>query len=231
MLRFTGCAIVVLYALTATASAEKISFQPSGGLETALDWSDPSVQQAVIAAAPVDWHDTPGADVWWVTLEGQRIQVQVFPALERPGNGEPGCCVHFVVGDSEFWLKIKGLSSPPPAKVGAGQNISHPPGENGHGPVRPLESLKPVTTWPDGAAGESILPDEGLLSHLAPSGDPLNSSGSSSGSSGAERLESEGGSTESQVALAQVPEPGLLMLMGLGAAALKRARTRPLRVR
>ena len=233
MLRFSGCALVVLYAFTATASAEKISFRPSTGLETALDWSDPSVQQAVMTAAPMDWHDTPGADVWWVTLEGQRVQVQVFPRLDRPGNNEPGCCVHFVLGDSEFWLKIENLSSPQPAPVGADQNTSRASGKNGRVPVRPLESSKGVTTWPGAASGDPGLAHEGMLSHLAPPGDPLNSSTSSGGgSSEAERLESEGGSTQSQLVGAQVPEPGLLVLMGLGAAAaLRRGRTRRLTIR
>ena len=207
MLRFTGCAIVVLYALTAIASAEKISFRPSGALETALDWSDPLVQQAVMAAAPMDWYDTPGADVWWVTLQGQRIQVQVFPALERPGNGQPGCCVHFVVRDSEFWLKVKAVSPPSrPGQVEADQNISHPSGKD----------------------GVVDVVDEAMASDLGPPGDPFNSSDSAGGDSAdAERLESDGASTQPQLLATQVPEPGLLVLMGLGAAAaLGRGRTR-----
>jgi hypothetical protein len=235
MLRFSGCALVVLYALTVSASAEKISFRPSGGFETTVNWSDPSVQQAVIAAAPTDWHDTPGADVWWVTLEGQRFQVQVFPTLERPGAGEPNCCLHFAVDDTEFWLRIKPASSQQlPGQVVPEHSASQSSGQSGHAPIAVLETLMPITPWlPGGAPGDALFVDEAvvlsptLLEHLLPS-----SGSGSTGESKDERVESEGASIESEFVVAQVPEPALLVLMGLGAAAaLRRGRTRGRMVR
>jgi hypothetical protein len=226
MLRFSGCALIVLYALTVTASAETISFQPTGAFEVAVDLTDATLQPAVITAAPTDWHDTSGADVWWVTLDGQRFQVQVFPALERPGAGEPNCCLHFTVDDTEFWLKVLAVSSLRPSAEGAAEESpAQSSGGNAPDLMAVLEALMPH--WSSGAAGDPRLVHEAMVLGPRLREDLFTSSSpGAGGESQAEQLQSEGGSPESQFVLAQVPEPGLLMLMGLGAAtALRRART------
>lgn len=227
MLRFPGCALIVLYALTATASAEKISFPLSGDFEAVPDWSDPLVRQAVITAAPSDWRDTPGADVWWVTLDGQRFQVQVFPALERPGAGEPGCCLHFAVDDTEFWLKVQAVASQRPSAQGtAEEGSAQSAGRNVSDVIAVLETLTPLTPSPGGASEAPLLVREAMVLGPLFREDLFTPSGPiAGGESEAGHPTSESGS-ESQFVLAQVPEPGFLALMGLGAAAaLRRART------
>src|SRR5688572_11539672 len=105
MLRCAVWLVVVLCAFAPSASAERITIKQQL-LDTEIDLTalDPAVEAAILAAS--GWGETPGADVWWVSLEDMRLMVKVFSTLQRPGNGEPQCCLQFTVEDTEFWLKL-----------------------------------------------------------------------------------------------------------------------------
>ena len=132
MFRYAVGSFLVICAFAGSAWAEKIGLPKNGALLTSglsLDVSDPLVQAAVIAAAPADWRASSGADVWWASINGFDVHVQVFPTLSRPGNGNPQCCLSFVQGDTEFWLKVHGSlgGGLPPGGLTPG---GLPPGSN-----------------------------------------------------------------------------------------------------
>ena len=240
MLRCSGWFALALCAFASSASAEKITVEQafrSSGSELALHLLEPSFQEAVIAAAPTGWRETRGADVWRVSLEGVDLRVQVFPTLHRPGAGRPNCCVFFEFGDTEFWLKILGahrasgsgsLPGSPSESLEAG-NGSEPNGVSTPPPNPPSWSEAPAAVEP-GSAGSSVGGPPASGPNSPSTGGVAAGPVDSGHQEGIPPSAEEGPVAEVGIAtsLAEIPEPSLLLLVGLGvAAAAKRVVGRP----
>ena len=238
MLRYCAWPIIVLCVFATSVSAEKITSHRSIELTDELrsaslnasDLLDESFQNAVIDAAPSDWRDSMGTDVWWVPSEGANIQVMVFPTLHRPGNGQPGCCLHFETDGTEFWLKIRGTPvSVPDGNLTGESGPGQQPGGAGPSTGNETPLITPnglggeggAAGGPNGPAGEGGAP-------VGPgTGGPGNSQNATSDGPGAP--EGTGTDTAREVlgVIAQVPEPGILVLLGMaGLAASRRIRRR-----
>ena len=231
MLRHSGWFALALCAFASSASAEKITVEQgfrSSGSELALHVLEPSFQEAVIAAAP-EWRETRGADVWRVSLEGVDLRVQVFPTLHRPGAGQPNCCVFFEFGDTEFWLKILGAS--PASGLGSLPGSPSEGLEPGDGSELNGVSTPPPNppSWSKAPAAVEPGPGESSVGGPPASGpNPPSTGGVAAGPVDSGHQESIPPSVEDgpgavggiATSLPEIPEPSLLLLMGLGVAAV-----------
>jgi hypothetical protein len=247
MFRFAGWSALLVCAFASSASAATINAEralrlPESELGLVLE---PSFQEAVTATAPVEWHDTRGADVWRMSLDGMTAHVQVFPTLYRPGAGQPHCCVSFEFGDTEFWLKIRGAFPPTGLGSHVGQSGKGSPPDDGRPPSDRPMSDRPMTSPAlpsSGAPSAGGPPVEGsaaggppaaapaAIAPLPPSaggGVPVSGDSKDPGtiptSVEREKPAAGGGFVP---AIGEVPEPSLLVLVGLAACAAAR-RIRP----
>jgi hypothetical protein len=247
MFRCSGWSILLLCGFVSSASAEKITVDQAlrlSGSDLELQLLDPSFQQAVVSAAPTDWRETNGADVWRVLFEGMNVQVQVFPTLHRPGVGQPNCCVFFEVENTEFWLKIVGLLPTTGSESEAGTASG---GEQPDVGGRPAGAGEPPTNPPSSSGAPSVSgqpvsgpPASRPLASGPPAGGPPTSGanpppvgGGSAGPIGSADsgsvppVHTDGPATSGEPApgvvdIVDVPEPSLLLLLGLGVAAAAR---------
>jgi hypothetical protein len=237
MLRYSAVTLLAFCGFAGSASAATIGLQihQSRTFDQTLDVDDPSFQAAIIAAAPSDWRLTPGADVWWASLDGVNVHVTVFPALEHPGNGTPQCCLTFVQGDTQFWLKVRRATAGTSPDNTSGGNGSLPSDGSGGDPGGLPAGGPGFPNWPEmpGASGPTNPGDPGAPGSsggaepgAAPGTDPGTGTGNGSGAGPGSGPGSTPGSDSNPSApdstqgptqdIIDVSEPGLLALLGLG---------------
>ena len=228
MLRHCAWSLAVLVTFTPSASAEKITFQrhtqqvselTDVSVDTLL--ADPLFQQSVVDAAPDGWRDTPGADIWWTPFEGANYKVLVLPSGSK---GKPGW--HFEVDGTQFWMKIQGIVPAPSTGGAAVPPGSGPDGQlPGGGRSDEQASQGAENGNPSGGGGDLPNGSNNPLPLPPVDAGRIDPAAGLEGTTGTPEASLDGDS--SPVVVAQAPEPGLLVLLGLaGFSAARRFRTR-----
>lgn len=242
MLRHAAISVMVVYTFTCPAAAEPVGLHgrhasqalassdfsnlDPARVDSNFEVLDASLQTLLVGASPSDWHESAGADVWRLPVEDVAWQVKVFPAFQFRGAGDPQCCLRFTVGDTEFWVKPGGAlhrDAPKNQDASDGTGGSQIPGasqvtgaSHGTGAAQVVEELirtSDQSGTSDGMAG----PTDGLTNPTV-AGAPTTAASGSQGRDGSDN------------SATQLPEPGSILLMGLGvAAATRRMRDRRLR--